>query len=231
MVIGVLLFETAGCRIKGDPGYPGTFNFPVEYGVVEGSYRDLVNGSEEVCERLCRAARKLEKKGVCAIAGDCGLMALYQSEMMKAVHIPVISSSLTLLPLMKRIISPNYSIGILTGHLAMLGMHHLKGIGVDSFDGICIQGMQEEPHFHKVVIKGGAKQQYNLMKQDVLNGVKKLKALCEADKPLGAVLLECSNLAVFGAEVTKEFGVPVFDINTGIYLMHGVWEKPLYKEV
>lgn len=230
MVIGILLFETAGCRIKGDPGYPGTFDFPVEYGIVEGSYRDLIDGSEAACGRLLQAAKDLEKKGVSAIAGDCGLMALYQRELASSVHIPVISSGLALLPLMKRIISPELSIGVLTGHSALLGIHHLKGIGVDSLDGICIQGMQEEPHFHKVVIQGTDKQQYNLMKQDVLNGVRKLKASCEADRPLGAVLLECSNLAVFGAEVTKEFGVPVFDINTGIYLLNGVWEKRLYGE-
>ena len=54
------------------------------------------------------------------------------------------------------------------------------------------------------------------MKEDVLNGVRHLSGACN---DLGAVLLECSNLAVFGAEITKEFHIPVFDINTGVYMM------------
>ena len=62
MSIGVLLFATAGDRLKGDPGYPGTFEFPVEYGIVEGSYRDLIEGSPDACRRLCEAAKKLAKK-------------------------------------------------------------------------------------------------------------------------------------------------------------------------
>ena len=64
MSIGVLLFATAGDRLKGDPGYPGTFEFPVEYGIVEGSYRDLIEGSPDACRRLCEAAKKLAKKNV-----------------------------------------------------------------------------------------------------------------------------------------------------------------------
>lgn len=62
MSIGVLLFATAGDRLKGDPGYPGTFEFPVEYGIVEGSYRDLIEGSPDACRRLCEAAKKLAKR-------------------------------------------------------------------------------------------------------------------------------------------------------------------------
>ena len=228
MTIGVLLFATAGNRIKGDPGFPGTFRFPVEYGVVEGSYRDLINGSKDACMRLCEAARVLENKGVSAIAGDCGLMALYQREIMETVHIPVISSSLILLPLMKGIIPLKSSIGILTGHSALLGMQHFKRAGVDNLERIIIQGMQDEPHFQKVVIQGTEKQQYNLMKQDVLSGVNKLLKSCKEEGPLGAVLLECSNLAVFGGEITREFGIPVFDINTGIYLLNSIWERELF---
>ena len=64
MSIGVLLFATAGDRLKGDPGYPGTFEFPVEYGIVEGSYRDLIEGSPDACRRLCEAAKSWQKECV-----------------------------------------------------------------------------------------------------------------------------------------------------------------------
>lgn len=226
MSIGILLFATAGDRLKGDPGYPGTFEFSVEYGIVEGSYRDLIEGSNAAKERLCQAAKKLEQKQVSVIVGDCGLMALYQKEIANSVNIPVISSSLLFLPLVRMIISEEQSIGILTGHSGLLKSHHLMAAGITIMDGIVIYGMQEEPHFREVVIEGREKQDYEKMKQDVLHGVRNLQKSCSS---LGAVLLECSNLAVFGAEITKEFGIPVFDINSGIYMMEEVLHKKFYK--
>ena len=157
MSVGILLFATAGDRLKGDPGFPGTFDFPVEYGIVEGSYRDLIEGSPDACKRLCEAAKELERKNVSAIAGDCGLMALYQRQIAASVGIPVISSSLLFLPFARMMISGGQSIGILTGHSALLGEHHLKAAGVVDLDGIVIYGMQDEPHFKEVVIEGTAK--------------------------------------------------------------------------
>ena len=227
MSIGVLLFATAGDRLKGDPGYPGTFEFPVEYGIVEGSYRDLIEGSPDACRRLCEAAKKLAKKNVSAIAGDCGLMALYQRQIADSAGIPVISSSPLFLPFARMMIPPGQSVGILTGHSALLGEHHLRAAGAGNPDGIIIYGMQNEPHFKEVVIEGTAKQDYVRMKEDVLNGVRHLSGACN---DLGAVLLECSNLAVFGAEITKEFHIPVFDINTGVYMMQEVLSKKNYCE-
>lgn len=222
MSIGVLLFATAGDRLKGDPGFLGTFEFPVEYGIVEGSYRDLINGSPDACKRLCEAALKLEQKNVSAIAGDCGLMALYQRQIADSVGIPVISSSLIFIPLVKIMISKEQSIGILTGHSAFLGEDHLRAAGLQNQNGIVIYGMQDEPHFKEVVIEGTTKQEYHKMKEDVLNGVRHLKESCNA---LGAIILECSNLAVFSAEIAKEYKIPVFDINTAIYMMREIVNK------
>lgn len=226
MSIGVLLFATAGDRLKGDPGYPGTFEFPVEYEIVEGSYRDLIEGSKEAQQRICQAAKNLEQKQVSAIIGDCGLMVLYQKEIANSVKIPVISSSLLFLPLIKRIVSQEQSVGVLTGHSGLLKSHHLMAAGITTIDRIVIYGMQEEPHFKEVVIEGREKQEYEKMKQDVLNGVRHLKNNCSF---LGAVLLECSNLAVFGAEITNEFGIPVFDINSGIYMLEEILQKKFYR--
>lgn len=178
-------------------------------------------------QETLRSCKKLAKKNVSAIAGDCGLMALYQRQIADSAGIPVISSSLLFLPFARMMISPGQSVGILTGHSALLGEHHLRAAGAGNPDGIIIYGMQNEPHFKEVVIEGTAKQDYVRMKEDVLNGVRHLSGACN---DLGAVLLECSNLAVFGAEITKEFHIPVFDINTGVYMMQEVLSKKNYCE-
>lgn len=214
--VGVLLFASAGDRIPGDPGAPGTFDFPVEYGVVPGSYRDLVQGSPEACGRLCQAARELEARGVSAIAGDCGLMVLYQEELARSVSVPVVASSLALLPLLRTMLGREKKIGLLTGHSGLLARRHLAAAGVDGDGELVIQGMEDEPHFRQVVLEGACPQDYRLMARDVLHAVGRL---LEREKEVGAIVLECSNLTTFAWEVEEKYHIPVFDVNLAIRIL------------
>ncbi len=211
--VGVLLFASAGSRIVGDPGMPGTFDFPVEYGVVPGSYRDLLQGSDRARDQLCQAARALEQRGVCAIAGDCGLMALYQRELACSVRVPVVSSSLVLLPLLRTMLGGERKIGLLTGHSQLLTSRHLEAAGIGGDANLMIQGMEEEPHFRDVVLEGRRPQDYALMAQDVLHAVGRMVA---REPGLGALVLECSNLTTFAWEVEEHYHIPVFDVNLAI---------------
>lgn len=214
--VGILLFESAGGRIVGDPGAEGTFDFPVRYGVVPGGFQDLVEGSPQACERLCRAARILETQGVSAIAGDCGLMVLYQEELSRSVHIPVVSSSLVLLPLLRVMLGAGRQIGVLTGHSKLLGEHHLAAARVREDWEIVIAGMETQPHFRQAVLERSCAQEYSKMAQDVLRAAEEL---LERSDNLGAILLECSNLTTFAYEITKRYGIPVFDINLAVRML------------
>lgn len=214
--IGVLMFESAGDRMIGDPGMPGTFPFPIRYGIVPGSYRDLIHGSPQTCKRLCTAAQKLEQEGVAAIAGDCGLMALYQSALAQSVTVPIVSSSLVLLPLAQCLIGKDRKIGIITGHSQLLSQRHLLGANAD-LSRLVIQGMEEQPHFRQVVLEASCPQDYQLMARDVQNAV---KLLLERDETISAVLLECSNLSTFAREISKHFQLPVLDVNLAIQMLY-----------
>lgn len=218
------MFESAGDRIIGDPGMPGTFPFPIRHGMVPGSYRDLIHGSPQACERLCAAAKKLEQEGVAAIAGDCGLMALYQSALAQSVQVPVISSSLVLLPLAQCLIGEDRKIGIITGHSQLLNEQHLLGANADPAR-LVIQGMEEQPHFRQVVLEGNCSQNYDLMAKDVLRAV---ELLLDQGQTLGAILLECSNLATFSAEVERVYKLPVLDCNMAVRLLYNMTNPYLY---
>lgn len=224
--IGVLLFESAGERRMGDPGLPGSFPFPVLFGVVPGSYRDLIEGSPAICEKLCRTAKDLARQGAAAIAGDCGLMSLYQRELADQAGVPVISSSLILLPILRQITGQDRSIGILTGHSQLLGYSHLIAAGAGCTEGLVIQGMEEEPHFRQAILEGSGPHDYDRMKQDVLHAVERLLA---RSPKTGALLLECSNLATYGYEISRQFSLPVFDIGTAIHFLHHGISKTNYR--
>lgn len=225
--IGVLMFEHAGDRIIGDPGMPGTFPFPIRYGMVQGSYRDLIHGSPQACERLCAAAQRLEQEGVAAIAGDCGLMALYQSALARSVSVPIISSSLVLLPLAQCLIGEDRKIGIITGHSQLLSQQHLLGANAD-LSRLAIQGMEDQPHFREVVLEGRCPQDYQLMARDVRNAV---RLLLERDETIGIILLECSNLTAFAGEVSKHFQLPVLDVNLAIQMLYLVRNHTDYQNI
>lgn len=225
--VGILLYETAGERIAGDPGHPGTFDFPVRFGLVEGSYRDLIEGSEAAKQRLLAAARGLEEQNVCAIAGDCGLMVLYQRALANAVRVPVISSSLALLPMIRTVTARQSAIGVITGHSALLGERHLGAAGATADTNLTVQGMEEEPHFHEVVIAGRIPQDYGLMRRDLLQAAEKL---VDRGEPIGALLLECSNLATFAAELYEAYKIPVYDINQAIRMLRHTAAMPGYRE-
>ena len=214
--IGVLMFESAGDRIVGDPGMPGTFPFPIRYGMVPGSYRDLIHGSPQARDHLCMAAQKLEQEGVAAIAGDCGLMALYQADLAQSVSVPIISSSLVLLPLAQCLVGKNRKIGIITGHSQLLSTQHLLGANADP-SRLVIQGMEDQPHFRQVVLEGTCPQDYQLMAQDVCNAA---KLLLERDETIGAILLECSNLTTFAREISNLYHIPVLDVNLAIQMLY-----------
>ena len=223
--IGVLKFASAGDRLVGDPGMEGTFAFPVCYGTVPGSYRDLIEGSQEACTNLCAAAKALERQGAWALAGDCGLMALYQKEIADSVRVPVVSSSLVLLPMIQQMLGETLKVGVLTGHSLLLQKKHLEAVGAD-IEKLVIQGMETQPHFCRVVIEGEDKQDYNKMLHDVLDAVEQMLHRCDI---IVAILLECSNLTTFAREVAEHFDMPVFDVNMAIRMLYRSRRSDCYR--
>ncbi|MDW7669839.1 MAG: hypothetical protein SCJ93_13530 [Bacillota bacterium] len=209
--IGVLVFNGTAPRIPGDPGDADTYDFGVRYGIVKGSFSDLINGSENIKVELVRVCKELENQGIKAIVGDCGLMGLYQNDIKNSIEIPVITSSIVLIPFIESIISDNKKIGIVTGHSELLKKDHLMGGGVKNFDRLVIKGMQNSKHFKKIVIDGGDKLNRDLMSIEVVDVVYEM---IEDNKDIGAIVLECSNLGTYSRDIWTKFKIPVFDINT-----------------
>lgn len=222
--IGVLVFSQKSPRSLGDPGNAGTFDFQVHYEIVEGRFSDLIEGSEEIRQKLVKAVKSLREKGVKAVIGDCGLMSLYQQEMAAEGGLITISSSLVFVPLAWQLIGGKGSVGILTGHSELLKESHLRACGYDDSVRIKIKGMENEPHFSQVVIHGGMELDVDLMRRDVMSAVEKLVT----GSNVRALVIECSNLGTFSADVYERFGIPVFDVITGAKLLQYCVNPPRY---
>lgn len=224
--VGILVFSTDTPRVPGDAGHANTFLYPVCYEVVKGSFIELVKGSTTIRKNLLDAVQHLKAKGVSGVIGDCGLMSLYQNELAEMNGIIVATSSLCQISLIWTLIGRLGKIGILTGHSDLLSKRHLLSSGWTEDIPIVIQGMEMEPHFDEIVIKGGASLNLELMEYDVRSACRKLM---EQSSDIRAVIVECSNLATYSHCIREEIGVPVFDlISIANLVSYGVF-PPTYQ--
>lgn len=206
--IAVLVFSTTIPRVAGDPGNNESFNYPVHFEILEGNFNNLLKYNDEVLSNISAVLHDLERKGFKAIIADCGLMSLYQNAFSE-VKVPFIGSTLITLPLLWQIIGRQGEIGIITGHSALLTREHLLNSGWNDEIKILIQGMENEPHFNKIVILGEHSLDINKMKNDVINACEKL---IRKSNNLKAIIIECSNLGTFSNSLNEMFEIPIVDI-------------------
>lgn len=223
--VGILVFSSKTPRIPGDAGHGETFPYQVRYEIVEGGFAGLVTGSPEIKKAILRAGKRLTSLGIQAIVGDCGMMSLYQDCLGKELGVLFAGSSLCLIPTIWQLTGRDGSIGIITGHSGLLGENHLRNSGWNEAIRLSIQGMEEESHFRETVIEGGFHLDRELMLRDVLDAGRKLKA---RTRDLRAVILECSNLSTYSADLAEELEVPVFDTISAANLLEYSVHPPRY---
>lgn len=225
--VGILVFSTTTPRIPGDAGHAASFAYPVRYEVVKGGFADLIQGGEEVRNYLIQACRNLKQAGIQAAVGDCGLMSLYQQDIARETGITFAASSLVLIPTVWQLIGRQGRIGILTGDSTMLSEKHLKGSGWAEDIPLAIQGLQDEPHFNEIVIKGGHNLDPERMQKDVLHAASVLQ---QNTPDLGAIIIECSNLGTYAAALHAQCQVPVFDVIAAANLLAYGVQPPRYPQ-
>ena len=208
-VAGILMLDSTIPRLPGDPGHAQTFDFPVRYGVIRDfPFQDLVDIRTEHIGRIIATALELQREGVRFVAADCGLFSPFQRQIADALRIPFIGSSLHLLPLIAAFLPASQQIGLITGDTRLLKPAHLEAAGAD-FQRLVIRGMENNPEFQSVVIDRGQKLHPQALKAGVMRAA---EDLLRSGKPIGAVVLECTNLITFRRDIQSEFGVPVYDL-------------------
>ncbi|MDX3906729.1 MAG: aspartate/glutamate racemase family protein [Pigmentiphaga sp.] len=217
VTVGILMVKTGFCRLPGDVGHAGTWDFPVQYRIVEQATPDKMMALEEsgLLDAFKDAARELVAGGVDGIATTCGFLALYQRELAAACGVPVASSSLLQAPWAERLLPPGKRVGILTFSRESLHAAHLEAVGVDA--GTPVVGMPADSMFVTAIKSGDTVPRFEPMRTEVLDAAARLLR----DYPdVGAIVSECSNMTPFSADIAERFGVPVYDGVTLINWFH-----------
>lgn len=222
--IGIIAVHLLYPKLPGNVANATTYPFPVLYKEVDFPIERLFEGDPAIREVIIEAAKELERQGVRAIIGACGYFAHFQREVAQAVDIPVFLSSLCQLPMIKTGLSEKKSIAIFAASGDNIDDALLKKAGTDK-ERLVIENIGSLTSF--APIRWG---------KTTLDNGKLTKELCETAKALvdkrpdiGAILLECSDLPPYAKAIQSVTGLPVFDFNTMIGLVHhAVVQKSYY---
>lgn len=217
--VGILVLDTQFPRIPGDMANAATFPFPVRYHRVEGASPDRVvrQGARELLPAFIEGARFLEREGVRAISTNCGFLAKFQRELTAAVSIPVFTSSLMLVPMVHRMLPPGKTVGVLTVDATSLTPADFEGAGITAEMPLAVAGLETEREFTRVLLGNHLVLDVEIARRE---HVRVAKQLCAEHPEVGAIVLECTNMPPYRADIQAATGLPVFDIVHLVQMVH-----------
>lgn len=209
--VGILMLEARFPRIPGDMGNALTWPFPVHYKVVRSASPDRVvrQGAEGLLDVFIAAARELVADGVDGITTNCGFLSLFQQELADAVGIPVATSSLMQVRMVNALLPAGKRAGILTVSASSLTPKHLEKAGVPV--GTPVGTTEGGREFTRVLLDNELELDVGLARQDNVDAA---RALISANPEVGAIVLECTNMIPYAADIREATGLPVFSIET-----------------
>jgi Asp/Glu/hydantoin racemase len=211
--VGILMLETRFPRIPGDMGNALTWPFPVHYRVVRGASPDkVVRGNpKELLDVFIEAGKDLVATGADGITTNCGFLALVQDELREALGVPVATSSLMQVPLVQAMLPPGKKTVVLTISKATLTDAHLRAANVPSETPV--YGTDGGRVFTRDILGDAAEIDFAACRQDMLDAADEIMA---KEPDAGAIVLECTNMVPYAADVRKRTGLPVYSIESFI---------------
>ena len=169
--IGILMLDTRFPRIIGDIGNANTFRTHVRYRTVRNITKGPItekNIEKELLFPFLEAAKSLEAEGCKAITTSCSFLAGYQQRLADAVHIPVFTSTLLLVPMLRAMLNRHSTIGIFTENPQVLNEEYFLQAGWSSKDIlVAVTGMQADSPFSNLFIGDHVEEDLGTLKECV----------------------------------------------------------------
>lgn len=217
--IGILLLDTWYPLVPGNVQNVCTFDYPVRHKLVPGATQIRMHkGDPTLFDDLVKASRELiDRDGVRAIVGACGYFGNFQPQLAAALEVPVFLSSLIQIPWIKTGLKPNQKVGVLCADEPSLTPEILKKVGVEDPSICVVKGIGDEPEFSAILNSDRGRFNADGVRNEVINATVKL---VEDNPDIGAILLECSDMPPYSAEVQRAVNLPVYDFITMINWVH-----------
>ncbi len=207
--VGVLMLETQFPRIEGDIANARTWTFPVQFRVVQGATPDNVVRLDprKRIDDFVREGRALVEMGCDGITTNCGFLSLIQDELKSALGVPVATSSLMQVPMVQALLPPGKWVGVMTISKPNLTKAHMRAANMPL--DTPVEGTEEGDEFTRAILNDEPRLDYDKARQDHLEAAARL---VNGHDGIGAIVLECTNMVPFAADIRKLTGLPVFSI-------------------
>ncbi len=215
--LGILMLDARFPRVPGDMGNGDTWPFPVLYEIVRGATPERVvrRRAEGLDGDFLDAARRLVDRGAAAVTTVCGFLSLFQPELAAHAGVPVASSTLMQVPALDRMLPPGKRTGVITVSRESLWDDHFTAVGAPA--DTPVEGTESGRELTRVLIGNQPWLDMDAAEADVTASARRLTERCPE---VGAIVLECANMAPYAAAVRRETGLPVHDIYSFITWVH-----------
>ncbi|MGH1414574.1 MAG: aspartate/glutamate racemase family protein [Pelagimonas sp.] len=207
--VGILMLETHFLRPIGDIGHEKTWNFPVHMRAVGGASAQKVvhEDPRALLDAFIQVGRDLVAEGCRGLTTSCGFLSLMQDELKDALGVPFASSSLMQIPMIEATLPATQNVGVLTISKESLSVAHLHAAGARG--DIPIEGLPRDGAFATAIFD-------DLPDMDFFACRAEMKAMAQQlvseHQSVGAIVLECTNMAPYAAEIAQITGRPVYSI-------------------
>ncbi|MEO8143720.1 MAG: aspartate/glutamate racemase family protein [Betaproteobacteria bacterium] len=201
--LGIVMLDTAFPRPPGDIGNPASFPFPVFYDTVPSATVRRIVGSQPdpaLLAPFVAAGHRLIGRGCARITTSCGFLVLWQAPLAQALAVPVLASSLLILPRLP-------DAGVLTFDPALLGAAHLAAAGANV--ATPVEGLQREDSLYRTIAEDRAELDQAVAQGEVIAAGRRL--LRRAPR-ISSIVLECTNFGPYRAALAMALGLPVHGI-------------------
>lgn len=203
------MLDTGFQRLPGDIGNAVSWSFPVLYKVIEKASQEAFfsQGSETFLEAFLDGCHELAALGVSGIATSCGFLARLQPELSARSPVPVATSALLQIPMVRQLIGAGRDLAVLTTDAAALSVAHFAGVGVAEIPPVA--GLSPEGALRRDLSGNAATVDAAAQEAELIASAQAL--IAAQGGRIGALLLECTNMAPHSAALRRATGLPVFD--------------------
>ena len=207
--LGILTLDTRFPRLPGDIGNPASFPVPALTRVVHGARVDQAvqpaagQRAADLLSPFLRAARELEAAGAAAITTSCGFLVLLQEKLQAQANVPVVTSSLMLLP---ELLGDQARVGVLTISAPDLDEDYLLAAGVPAgrLGDVAIEGVDPRGEFAQAILGDRPALDFVRARRSVVEAARRLR---EREGGLTDVVLECTNMPPYARAIEEATGL------------------------
>lgn len=191
---------------------PATFDLPIISETVEGAWvENVVRGDPELEPAYVAAAQRLVELGAVAISSTCGFSIRYQSAVAASVNVPVVMSSLLLLPTLLRQLSPTAKLAVLTYDSAHCGDDLLAINDPGERARIVVGGIEGGKFWKDELKRPPPPLDVAAIEMDVATCIARIRS---QHPEIAAILFECVGFPMVAPAIRRLTGLPVYDITT-----------------